>query len=60
MSLSLLDQYTKEIDDINSRIHSITVTPPPCEIPTYLIFVYIAVFIFVIYFLLKLEWKTKN
>jgi len=60
MSSSLLDQYTKEIDDINSRIHSITVAPPPCEIPTYLIFVYIAVFIFVIYFLLKLEWKTKK
>lgn len=59
---SLIEQYHREIDDINNRINEI-LCPPQVEsadIPTHFIFLYIAIFLLLTYLLTKLEWKTKN
>lgn len=58
---SLIEQYHREIDDINSRINDILCPPEgDTDIPTHFIFLYILIFILLTYLLTKLEWKTKN
>lgn len=64
---SLLEQYEREIDGINSRLNQLVLEPNNSfksgddDIPGYLILVFfIIIFGFIIFLLTKLEWKTNK
>jgi cytochrome c1 len=62
--ISLTD-YQREIDEINARVHNLTAVAEngnnnndSSGIPGYVVFVFLIVLAFIIYLLIKLEWKT--
>jgi cytochrome c1 len=59
--ISLTD-YQREIDEINARVNNLTAAAEngngSSEIPGYVVFVFLIVLAFIIYLLIKLEWKT--
>lgn len=60
MMISLTD-YQREIDEINARVNNLTTENSnnvSSEIPGYVVFVFLVVLAFIIYLLIKLEWKT--
>ena len=65
MMISLTD-YQREIDEINTRVNNLTISSSPSstsknassEIPGYVVFLFLGVLAFIIYLLIKLEWKT--
>jgi len=63
--ISLTD-YQREIDEINARVNNLTAPENgnnnngSSEIPGYVVFVFLVVLAFIIYLLIKLEWKTVN
>ena len=60
MMISLTD-YQREIDEINTRVNNLTAengNNVSSEIPGYVVFVFLVVLAFIIYLLIKLEWKT--
>lgn len=65
-SLSLIEQYQREIDGINSRLNQIVLEPNYSSnngddyIPGYLILIFVIIFGFIIFLLTKLEWKTNK
>lgn len=65
-SLSLIEQYQREIDGINSRLNQIVLEPNYSSnngddyIPGYLILIFVIIFGFIIFLLTKLEWKTSK
>ena len=67
-SLSLIEQYQREIDGINSRLNQIVLevnnnyssNNGDDYIPGYLILIFVIIFGFIIFLLTKLEWKTNK
>ena len=61
MMISLTD-YQREIDEINARVNNLLTAENgnnvSSEIPGYVVFVFLIVLAFIIYLLIKLEWKT--
>ena len=59
-----LSDYQREIDEINGRVNNLMILSSPqksnetsAPLPGYLVFVFLAVLVFIIYLLTKLEWK---
>ena len=60
-----LSDYQREIEGINDRVNNLVMlsssspqkTDESSHLPRYLVFVFLAVLAFIIYLLIKLEWK---